>query len=55
MEKDKDYKSWTTEKLKRKANQSWELAGCARQDNDYVDEAKYTADARKYLSLLLER
>lgn len=43
-----EYFTWTIEKLRRKANQSWELAGCARQDGDKVDEAKHTADARKY-------
>lgn len=43
-----DYLAWDTNKLRRKADQSWELAGCARQDRDHIDEAKHTANARKY-------
>jgi hypothetical protein len=31
---------------KRKENQSWELAGCARVDRDRADEKRYTDLAR---------
>jgi hypothetical protein len=39
---------WSTEKLRRKANQHWEMAGLARQDNDKVDADRHTAIARLY-------
>ena len=39
------------DRLRRKANQAWEMAGCARQDGDYKDEERYTAEAREYETL----
>jgi hypothetical protein len=34
--------------FRRKADQAWELAGCARVDGDKKDEAYYTNRARLY-------
>ena len=39
-------------RLRRKADQAWELAGCARQDGDKADEARWTAEALEYTRLL---
>jgi hypothetical protein len=36
------------ERYKRKANQHWEMAGLARQDNDMRDAEKHTKMARMY-------
>ena len=36
------------ERLRRKANKHWEMAGCARHDRDYKDEKKHTDLAKKY-------
>jgi len=44
----KDYLNWSVEKLRRKANQAWELAGLARQDHDTTDEARWTQLAKLY-------
>lgn len=46
---------WDDEKLRRKVDQSWELAGCARVDGDRVDEARHTAEARRLQTLLRMR
>ena len=35
-------------RLRRKADQHWEMAGLARQDGDKLDEARHTAQARDY-------
>ena len=35
------------ERLRRRANQEWEMAGLARQDGDHAAEAKHTAEARR--------
>ncbi len=43
-----DIENWSLEKLRRKRDQAWEMAGMARQDGDKVDEEKHTKDARKY-------
>ncbi len=48
-------KSWTLEKLRRKANQSWEMAGLARVDGDYADEKRHTKDALRYDAEIKER
>lgn len=32
----------------RRANQEWELAGIARQDNDMIAAAQHTKNARDY-------
>lgn len=45
---EEDTSNWTLDKLRRKANQQWELAGLARQARDHADEAKHMALARKY-------
>lgn len=37
---------WTLEKLLRKRDQAWEMAGLARTDGDTKDEARHTEDAR---------
>jgi len=44
---DEELASWTLEKLKRKADQAWDMAGLARQDNDRTDELKHTENARR--------
>lgn len=38
----------------RKANEQWELAGCARVDGDKTAEADHTARAREYERLARE-
>lgn len=38
----------TCEELRRKADQHWEMAGLARQDNDQADADRHTAKAREY-------
>lgn len=35
-------------RLRRKADQEWEMAGLARQDRDSRAEAQHTAQAREY-------
>ena len=35
------------DRLRRKEDQAWELAGCARVDGDRVDEKKWTEEARR--------
>lgn len=42
------------ERYLRKANQHWDLAGCARQDGDSEAEAQHTALAREYQQLANE-
>lgn len=34
-------------KLRRKADQHWEMAGLARQDNDQADAERHTLEARR--------
>lgn len=48
MSKQPEYFNWSVDKLRRKANQEWELAGLARQDGDKADAAKHTELARLY-------
>lgn len=36
------------ERLRRKRDQAWDMAGLARQDGDMVDAAKQTAAAKDY-------
>ncbi len=36
------------ERLRRKADQEWDMAGLARQDGDSADAARHTANAREY-------
>lgn len=36
------------ERLRRKRDQAWEMAGCARQDGDKADEIRRTEEARDY-------
>lgn len=38
----------TRERLRLKANQEWDMAGCARQDNDMADSARRINLARAY-------
>jgi hypothetical protein len=35
-------------RCRRKENQAWEMAGCAWQDNDKKDAARWTEEARKW-------
>jgi len=50
-----DYQNWTDEKLRRKANQAWEMAGCARHDRDLADEKRRIEEARAYEQELRDR
>jgi len=34
------------DRLRRKEDQAWELAACARVDGDKADEARWTAEAQ---------
>lgn len=36
------------QRLRRKADQAWELAGLARADGDSQDSIKHTEEAREY-------
>lgn len=39
---------------RRKADQAWDLAGCARQDGDKADEERWTKIAREHQRLATE-
>jgi len=39
-------------KLRRKADQAWEMAGLARQDGDKQDEQRWTDEARRLQQLI---
>lgn len=52
-----EYITWPIEKLQRKIDQEYEMAGCARQDDDKVDEIRrfklieqYKIELRKRLT-----
>lgn len=47
--------TWTLEKLRRKRDQAWDLAGCARRDGDKKDEQRWTNEALRYSKLIYER
>lgn len=42
------YETWSAEKLRRKADQHWDMAGLARQDRDAADAERHTKLARLY-------
>lgn len=42
------------DRLRRKANQEWDMAGLARQDGDRADEKRHTDLARDYERQLAE-
>lgn len=42
-----DLSSFSLEKLRRRRDQAWELAGLARVDNDVPDMERWTAEARR--------
>jgi hypothetical protein len=44
----KELKAMSIEKLQRKEDQAWEMAGLARQDGDKVDEKRHTDEARQF-------
>ena len=46
--------NWSIEKLRRKRDQEWELAGCARRDGDTIAENEHTALAREYARKISE-
>lgn len=50
-----DIANWTLEKLRRKRDQAWELAGCARRDGDHKDEQRHTENARRYSREITDR
>lgn len=37
---------WPMERLQRKCNQAWDMAGLARKDRDQADEKRHTQEAR---------
>jgi len=43
-----------SDRLLRKANQEWELAGMCRRDGDTSGEKQHTDQAREYEQLALE-
>jgi hypothetical protein len=45
----------TEEKLRRKANQHWNMAGLARQDSDLKDAQRHTELARRFEAELSRR
>jgi hypothetical protein len=47
--------TWTDEKILRKINQAYELAGCARQDQDHADEKRWLDEVERLKKLLRER
>lgn len=55
MSTEEKYEEWSDEKLRRKADQAWDMAGLARQDRDTEDEKRRTAEARKYDAELARR
>ena len=42
------------ERLRRKEDQAWEMAGLARQDRDMADAARRTQEARDWRALRVE-
>jgi hypothetical protein len=50
-----DLKTIPLERLRRKADQAWDMAGLARQDGDTKDEARRTKEARAYDAEILRR
>lgn len=48
-----DYKR-SSKYHRMKADQCWDLAGCARQDGDRADEKRYTDEAREHERLAKE-
>lgn len=42
------------DRLRRKADQEWDMAGLARQDRDTADEERHTAKAREYENQIKE-
>lgn len=50
-----DTSRWSAEKLARKAEQAWEMAGLARRDGDQKDAARYTDLAKGYDTELSRR
>ena len=49
------YDHLTDAQLRRKADQEWDMAGLARQDNDRLDALAHTNRARSYEAALAER
>lgn len=43
---EEEIRLWDLEKLQRKRDQEWEMAGLARQDGDAAAEKAHTANAR---------
>lgn len=42
------------DKLRRKRDQAWELAGCARVDGDKINEKHWTDEVRRLAQLISE-
>lgn len=55
MSAEQGYKDWSDEKLRRKANQAWDMAALARKDLDTPDESRRTNEAREYDQELARR
>ncbi len=43
-----DPNHWSADKLRRKEDQAWEMAGLARQDGDKADAKRHTENALRY-------
>jgi hypothetical protein len=50
-----EYLTWSIEKLLRKIDQEYEMAGCARQDEDKVDEMRRLKLVELYRAEIRER
>jgi hypothetical protein len=54
-EPSEEFRSWSSDKLQRKMNQEWDMAGLAHRDSDPKDAARHTELARKYAAELHRR
>jgi hypothetical protein len=52
---EKGYQNWSSEKLRRKADQAWEMGSLARIDGDTKDMNDRYEEARAYQTELAER
>jgi len=46
--------NYDPDKIRRKADQEWEMAGLARQDGDHADAQRHTKEAQRLEQLLSE-
>jgi hypothetical protein len=50
-----DFSNWSDDKLRRKMDQAWEMAGLARQDGDTRDAERRMKEAEQYRQELRNR